>query len=427
MNENYSERRIDPILLPFLHTADEREAGEHLSELIAKAMPGIATITKSSRTPEDAFQETAYRVVNHLRQLRAQRDGNAIGNYLHYVQVVASRVVKGQVRQEHPRRRSLVDALRHVFRSDPSVAAWESDGRKLCGLAAWRDQQPAPTHSERLIRLLDEPRSLQDVLSPECDAMNASHAELLRRVFEWVGHPITFDQVTKIVCGLKQIEELSPMASGELGGRTLSEWLPDTRRRPDEDAEWKEFLEQLWAEIERLPRMHRLAYLLNFTVADGQLELFWIYGVVSIRRIGATLQITEEEFARAWRVLTSGGEALQSALAGTTYDERFAVLWQHLPLTDAKIACLLGTERQKVINLRKAAGDRLSRTLVHTRSAKRNPCDAQPHSHLHRWASGKGSEQTTVRKKNGVGRSSFSRTARLLPSAAVGASATAGS
>src|SRR5215831_8936640 len=134
MTENDSDARIDPLLLPFLHTADETEAGQHLDQLIARAAPGIATITKSSRTPEDAFQETTYRVVKHLRQLRVQRDGNAIGNYLHYVQVVASRVVKGQVREEHPKRRSLVDALRHVLKSEPALASWESGGHRLCGL-----------------------------------------------------------------------------------------------------------------------------------------------------------------------------------------------------------------------------------------------------------------------------------------------------
>src|SRR5215831_9312989 len=155
MKENFGDGRIDPLLLPFLHTADEREARQHLDRLIAHAAPGIATITKCSRTPEDAFQEATFRVVRHLQQLRAHSNGNAIGNYLHYVQVVASRVVKGEVRQEHPKRRSLVDALRHVLKRDPSLASWESDRQRLCGLAIWRDQRPVPESGDRLTRLLE--------------------------------------------------------------------------------------------------------------------------------------------------------------------------------------------------------------------------------------------------------------------------------
>jgi DNA-directed RNA polymerase specialized sigma24 family protein len=361
MTEHDSDRRIDPLLLPFLCTADEREAEQHLNHLIAHAAPGIARITKSSQTPEDAFQETAHRIIKQLREVRTRANGNAIGNYLHYVNVVASRVVKGQVRQEHPKRRSLVDALRHVLKRESSLASWDSDGHKLCGLAAWRDQQQGRMRSERLTRLLDEPRKFVDVVSPGRDPVNLSHAELLRRLFEWIGHPIKFDEMTNIVCGLKQIEDLNPVIGGEASGRVLSEWLADNRRRPDEHAQWTEFLERLWAQIELLPRLHRLAYLLNFTAADGQLELFWIYGVASIRRIGAVLQITDEQFARVWPVMTLSDEMRRRAQACENYDEKFAVLWQFLPLTDVAIASMLGTERQKIINLRKAAADRLSR------------------------------------------------------------------
>jgi DNA-directed RNA polymerase specialized sigma24 family protein len=424
MKENQSDWRIDPLLLAFLRTADEQEARQHLDELIAHAAPGIATVTRSSRTPEDAFQETTYRVVKHLQQLRTYPNGHAIGNYIHYVQVVASRVVKEQVRQEHPKRRSLVDALRHVLKREPSLASWESNGSRLCGLALWRDQQPGRTRSERLTRLLDEPRTFVDEVSPGCDPVNVNHVDLLKQLFTWIGHPTRFDEMTKIVCGLKRIEDLHPVAVGEVAGRGLSEWLPDNRRRPDEDAEWRAFLERLWAEIERLPRLHRLAYLLNFTAGDGQLELFWIYGIASIRRIGAALQITEDEFARVWPALTLNDEVRQRAQTCQGYDDKFAVLWQYLPLTDVALACLLQASRQKVINLRRAAGDRLSRLMVRAESANLTSCNMQrsPAS----LDTGR-FEQAAVRKQNGIGRPSFSRAARDLLSAAATASATAGS
>jgi len=395
MTVNDSEARTDPFLLPFLRTADEQEARQHLDELIAHAAPGIATITRSSRTPDDAFQETTYRVVKHLRQLRDYRNGNAIGNYLHYVQVVASRVVKSQVRMEHPNHRSAVDALRHGLKRDPALAVWESEGVKLCGLAPWRDL-PAG-RSERLTRLLDDPRDFVDVLLPGCDPIYSNHVDLVRAIFEWVGHPVRFDELTKIVCRLKQVQDLSPLAGGEVAGRALSEWLPDSRRQPDEEAIWREFLETLWAEIERLPRLHRLAYLLNFTAGDGQLELFWLYGTVSIRRIGEVLQIAEEEFARAWPVLGVNLEVY----AG--YDEKFAALWQYLPLADSGIAQLLGMDRQKIINLRRAAGDRLSRLMVRSESA-----------------------YLTSSTRTSIGRPPFIRDARRLPPTNVGAGTTSG-
>lgn len=355
---------MDPLLLPFLSAGDEREATRHMDRLIAYAAPGIQRITKSSRTPDDAFQETAHRVVKQLREIRTQRNRSAIGNYLHYVQVVASRVVKGEVRQEHPERRSLVDALRHIMKRDPALACWESHRQRFCGLAVWRDEAPPCQSSERLARLLEAPRTFEDVVSPQADPATLHSAELLKRLFLWLGHPIRFDQVVRIMTSLRRVDESSPVAVAEIAGRTLSEWLPDQRRRPDEQAEWKAFLERLWTLIEQLPDLHRLAYLLNFTAADGQLELFWLYGVASIRRIGAALQLTEEQFARVWPLLETNAKRSTRAGECYGYDAKFSVLWQHLPLTDAAIATLLGTERQKVINLRKAAGDRLSRLMI---------------------------------------------------------------
>jgi hypothetical protein len=363
MKDHASERAMDPLLLPFLTAGDEREARQHMDQLIAHAAPGIARIARASRAPEDAFQEAAQRVVKQLREIRAYGNTNAIGNYLHYVQVVASRVVKGEIRQEQPLRRSLVDALRHVLKRAPSLATWECDGQKFCGLALWRGERPGVAAGERLTRLLEQPRALADTISPDRDPATLEYADLLQRLFEWIGHPIRFDQATRIVGGLRRIEEMSHFSVGEVAGRRLCEWLPDRRRRPDEQAEWRGFLERLWSQIVELPRLHRLAYLLNFTAADGQVELFWMYGVVSIRQIGAALEISEEQFARAWPLLNLSERMRSFVRACVSYEEKFSVLWQHLPLTDAAIAGLLGTERQKVINLRKAAGDRLSRLM----------------------------------------------------------------
>jgi len=366
MNGHGTDPQIDALLVPFLHAADEAEARCQLDELIAHAAPVIKKITGWSRDSEDAFQETTRRVVKRLWDFKADPEGKAIGNYDSYVKVVASHVAKGQLREDHPRRRSLADALRHVLKSEPRFALWEGENReRLCGLAAWRRQPTAATRSERLTRLLDDPHTLDEVVLPGRDAQVMVHAELLTGIFDWLGHPVRFDELFRLVCDLKRIEDFTPLVgTDEEGALPLSELLPGAGRLPDEEAEWTEFLGRLWAEVEQLPPLQRLAYLLNFTAADGQLELFWAYGVATIRRIGAALQLTEGQFARVWPELTLDDEGRRRAMALASYDEKFALLWQHLPLTDAAIAKMLGTERQKVINLRKAAGDRLSRRLA---------------------------------------------------------------
>jgi hypothetical protein len=220
-----------------------------------------------------------------------------------------------------------------------------------------------------LVSLLDDPRSHEENILGANDAARVEYEVLLVRLFDWLGHPIRFQELVRIVRLLKRPQDLSLASDGERSIRTLSEWLPDTGRRPDQRAELRECLEQLWLQIERLPHLERMAYLLNFTAGDGQLEIFEIYCAATIRRIGATLSLTEEHFARVWPELRLGEEERHRVRACQNYDERFALLWRHLPLRDATIAKILGAERQKVINLRKAAATRLSRRLANGKAA----------------------------------------------------------
>src|SRR5262249_43971304 len=215
--------------------------------------------------------------------------------------------------------------------------------------------------SERLMQLLNHPRAFDEIVLPGRDAQSIDNTELLDAIFNWVGHPFRFDQLVEIVCDLKRIEDFIFVPEDDEEGARPWIDLPDKGWTPDEEAEWREILERLWSEIELLPPLQRIAYLLNFTAADGEVDLFWTYGVATVRRIGAVLQLTDEQFARVWPELKLNDQQRRCAEALTNYDEKFALLWQHLPLTDITIAKLLGTERQKVINLRKAAGDRLAR------------------------------------------------------------------
>ena len=137
MDGQESKTQIDPTLVPFLQTADEAEARLRLDLLVDLAAPIIRKVTGWSRDPEDAFQETAQQLIEQLWDLRTDPDAKAISSYLHYVKVVASHVAKGQLREKHPQRRSLVDALRYVLKTNPLFALWENDNReRLCGLAS---------------------------------------------------------------------------------------------------------------------------------------------------------------------------------------------------------------------------------------------------------------------------------------------------
>lgn len=125
--------------------------------------------------------------------------------------------------------------------------------------------------------------------------------------------------------------------------------------------DWQEVLARFWREIEQLPPMQRTAYLLNLT--DVEMQLFWLSGIASIRQIGKALQLTNEQFNRAWVLLEWNETQRERAQKLTSYDEKFAALWQKLPLSDLTIASLLETTQQNVARLRRAAHKQLSLKL----------------------------------------------------------------
>lgn len=256
------------------------------------------------------------------------------------------------------------DSLRHVLNREPRFALWDGRNREtICGLAPWRGRDSA--NSERLTQLLDQPLACEGYILPRCDAQRAGHAELLDAIFAWLDHPVRFNDLVGIVFDLKRIVELTPISEGdEEDALPQSELLPSREPSPDEEVRWTEFLAKLWAEIEQLRPQPRIAYLLNFTDANGRLDLFVIYGVASIRRIGATLQLSDEQLARLWPELKLSDEARRHAESLKSYDEKFALLWRHLPLDDKVIARMLDANRQRVINQREKARGRLRRRLA---------------------------------------------------------------
>lgn len=127
-----------------------------------------------------------------------------------------------------------------------------------------------------------------------------------------------------------------PLPPGE--DRPLPGDPPDPEPSAATRVEERSSLHQLWREIRLLPARQALALLLNLR-DEGRgnaIVLLPLTGVASLREIARAVGLEPE---------------------------RLAELWPRLPLDDATIAEILGTSRQQVINLRKAARERLSRRL----------------------------------------------------------------
>jgi len=107
---------------------------------------------------------------------------------------------------------------------------------------------------------------------------------------------------------------------------------------PTVQIEQRQYLEKLWREIRDLRPPQRMALLLNLRDGDGAnaAALLLLAGIATFDDVAAALEMESP---------------------------RFAELWPRLPINDLEIAEMLGVARQQVINLRRAARERLGRRM----------------------------------------------------------------
>jgi hypothetical protein len=182
---------------------------------------------------------------------------------------------------------------------------------------------------------------------------------LFDSVFQALGAPAELDELVNAIAplvGSVDAVEASKTREEE-DGRDVIVDTPSPEPKADDQLWIRLQLQRLWSEILQLLPRQRFAYLLNPT--EGEVEVFPHNGIAGIREIGRSLAISSEQFDLLSRELALDG--------GSTYDEKFAMLWNRLPLNDKLIARLLAATPQQVINLRKVARERLGRQMKNFR------------------------------------------------------------
>jgi DNA-directed RNA polymerase specialized sigma24 family protein len=348
-------QQSDLLLLPFLHAShDEPEAETRLAEVITEhAAPIIKGIIKSKlhtrevhehpshQEAEDLYGEVVIQLLARLRALTANPDHNAIGDFRGYVAVTTYNACRLYLRQKYPERWHLKNRLRYVLSHDEDFSLWEStEGDWLCGLSLWRGRGNAVAASaERLRQLSDDPDALKRAGLEAGHARQTGLADLLRAIFQHTQAPIILDSLLTIIAGLQEMSErvvTVPVEDEDDTHSHLSEADMHTGGLATA-VERRSYLRRLWAEIVQLPPMQRAALLLNLRDAhEGVITLLPLAGIAGVHQIAGALNMDAEKFAR---------------------------LWNELPLDDATIAGLLKITRQQVINLRKAARARLGRRM----------------------------------------------------------------
>jgi DNA-directed RNA polymerase specialized sigma24 family protein len=315
----------DPILTPLLATREPSSSREDALEtiLIEHVQPIIARVLARYRPPampsedaEDLAATINLRVVRRLQQLDNGED--PIERLEDYVAAVSYNVIYGFLRRRYPERTRLKNRLRYLIAHDQRFAMWEAAGESICGLARWRGREPV--HSRFTID--HATNAMLDRSAPGCS---------LIAVFERAKGPLRFDDVVRIAADLWHVSDNVEHASADD--------QPSDDRSPAVEIETRQYVEALWREVQQLRDHQRTALLLNLRDVKGTngIALLLISGVATLDEIARAMGMTPE---------------------------RLSEVWNELPFDDRTIAGMLKLSRQQVINLRKAARERLGRRMA---------------------------------------------------------------
>jgi DNA-directed RNA polymerase specialized sigma24 family protein len=343
-----SSAKIDTLLEPLLlETSDER-VDELLLRLIkVHAEPVIKGIIRfklnlgshqsdGRAEADDIYQEVLVQLLAEVWQLRKQPDKHPITDMRGMAAVITHRACSRWMRRQFPERHALKNRLHYLLTRQRGFDLWQEEDRKLlAGFAAWRGQKKAVT-TARLEHLSDDEGLLAHIRLLK-SGRQQELADALAAIFNRLGGPVPFDELVSTLARLLQIRD-QPIESITEDEDTAAFQAVSAEPDPAWQVEKRTFLQRLWEELQQLPKNQRAALLLNLKGADGCgcIGLFPVTGIATVRQLADAVEMSAEKFAE---------------------------LWDELPLEDARIAGLLGLTRQQVINTRKSARERLTRRL----------------------------------------------------------------
>lgn len=313
----------DPVLGPLIE-AEEEEVRESVIASIATRARDVAQRVLRRFHGQIAREDAAdvastvmLRFVRRLRELTAA-EPVPIGNIDDFVATLTYNASYDFLRRRYPERTRHKNRLRYVLLHDARLAIWDGPGGMLAGLAAWRGVTGAASNAA----------ISRDDASPRMLDRNAT-ADALVEIFKWHGQPLLLNDLTRVTAELWLVAEQEHVDVSE---------ATDPGPDPTVQIEQREYLQRLWLEIRDLRVAQRTALMLNLRDSDGMnaLALLIFTGIATYDDVAAALEMEPA---------------------------RLKELWPRLPLSDLEIGEMLGMQRQQVINLRRAARERLGRRM----------------------------------------------------------------
>ncbi len=283
-----------------------------------------AAIGRDAAGHDDVEDVVADTLSDLLRRLRDLRAGNAgpIDGLRGYIATCAYNRCHERLRERYPARNRLRNQLQYLGGHHAALALWRSPhGTIVCGLREWAGREVASGAVADSVRLAAR--------SDPSAENRAQLVTLVPAVLREAGAPLELDTLVAVVARLIDLEPLRtevPLTAVELTAELDVE----------ETLALRTSVRELWDDVRRLAPQQRAALLLNLRDASGDdcLSLLPLTRTATMAEIAPVVDLPLETLA---------------------------AVWNDLPLSDARIAELLGVTARQVIKLRRLARERLQR------------------------------------------------------------------
>ncbi|HEX2832529.1 MAG TPA: hypothetical protein VHW00_05920 [Thermoanaerobaculia bacterium] len=321
-----NEHAPEALLEQYLGVATETEADRCLAVLLEDvATPLVRRIVLSSvrdlQESDDLVADTLLDLLRRLRDLRGDVV-HPIQDLQRYIVTCAYNRCHERMRDRYPALTRLRNQLRYLFAHDRELASWrDGEGELVCGLREWAGRKVASTDAAERVRL---------AATSDPAAENRAQVTLLvHELLHALRAPLPLGVLTATIArgiGVEHLRVERPLTNFEQAD------VPS----PEETLAHRMSLRQLWDDVRKLAWKQRVALLLNLRDVQGRecLTLLPLTRTATIAEIAAVVGMPAE---------------------------KFAALWNRLPLSDAEIAELLDATPRQVIKFRRLARERLRR------------------------------------------------------------------
>lgn len=290
---------------------------------------------------EEIYGEVMLQLVGRLQRLKDTENAEKIEDFNSYVAVTTYNACDRFLSRKYPNRRRLKNGLRYLLAHRENLAVWQDEnGNYVGGFRRWQFGNNEFSGA-KIERLREDARAFQrDVSVYKSWSEQKNAYELLTAIFKWTNAPVELDLLTSVCAVWWNVTDETVAIDAPVNSEQDAPAVQIADSRPDifTEKERRDYLHRLWNEICELPPRQRAAILLNLKDENGRgvIDLWIVVGVTNTAQIAAALEMSPEKFAD---------------------------IWNQLPMDDNRIAEILDLTRQQIINLRKSARERLARRM----------------------------------------------------------------